>query len=333
MGTGEVENELIFHKNVSSLNLYRISLRLRMIGSMIVILILFVITTAFVKINTDDYQDYFFVFTLTTVFVVNIFSAIVSGGLFGMSGMFPSEYISAVMSGQALGGVVTALAEVISISFATGLPTISSFIFFLVGTAMLILGLVFYMSAEKTLFFKVHINQSQVKTTNRVAINSNVETSSELVANVSRHYMQPDWTKICSKIWVHGFSAFLVFVTTLAVYPAITVLITSVDKGNHNKWNNVYFLPCLNYLLFNSGDYIGRILSGWIKRPRNQPNLIAFLTVLRIGFIPAFLLCNITQKHPLPVLIHSDEIFILLMTAFSISNGYLANISLIYAPA
>lgn len=321
--------------NFSHVNIFanpnRISLKLRMIGSMVIILILFVVTTAFVKINTDDYQDVFFEITLTTVFIVNIFSAIVSGGLFGMSGMFPSEYISAVMSGQALGGVVTALAEVISISFATSTPTISAFIFFLTGTLMLIIGLVFYSTASKTVYFKYHLSQSQVKTTNRVAINAD-ESSPEAVASVSRHYLQPDWVKICSKIWMHGFSAFLVFVTTLAVYPAITVLVTSVNKGHHNKWNDVYFLPCVNYLLFNAGDYTGRILSGWIKRPRNQPNLIAILSILRMGFIPAFLLCNITQKHPLPVLIHSDEIFIILMVLFSISNGYIANISLIYAP-
>lgn len=88
----------------------------------------------------------------------------------------------------------------------------------------------------------------------------------------------------------------------------------------------------LNYLLFNAGDYLGRILSGWIQRPRNSPKLVAFFTLLRIVFVPAFLLCNITQKHPLPILIHNDEIFIALMALFAISNGYIANISLIYAP-
>lgn len=324
---------IINNKNTFS---HRISLKLRMIGSMIIILILFVVTTAFVKINTDDYQDIFFEFTLTTVFIVNIFSAIVSGGLFGLCGQFPGEYISAVMSGQALGGVITALAEVISISFATSTPTISAFIFFLTGTVMLVFGLIFYSTASKTVYFKFHLNQSQIKTSNRIGINTTdvdeSPTSDAVASSVSRTYMQPDWRIICSKIWMHGFSAFLVFVTTLAVYPAITVLVTSTKHGNHSKWNDVYFLPVLNYLLFNSGDYTGRILSGWIKRPRNQPNLIALLTILRLGFIPAFLLCNITQKHPLPVLIHSDEIFILLMTLFSISNGYIANISLIYAP-
>jgi solute carrier family 29 (equilibrative nucleoside transporter), member 1/2/3 len=307
-----------------------------MVGSMIIILVLFIMTTAFVKINTDGYQDLFFEITLTTVFVVNIFSAILSGGLFGIAGMFSSEYISAVMSGQALGGVVTAVAEILSLSFAS-LPTISAFIFFLVGTGMLVMSLILYVSVSKTLFFKFHVNQSHVKATNHVAINGDVAESSPVttttLANINRHYMQPDWKKICSKIWIHGFSVWLVFVTTLSVYPAITVLITSVNKGNHSTWNDIYFLPVLNYLLFNAGDYIGRILSGWIQRPRNQPNLVAFLTVLRIAFVPAFLLCNITQKHPLPVLIHSDEIFILLMLFFAISNGYIANISLIFAPS
>lgn len=76
-----------------------------MIGSMIVTLVLFVMTTAFVEVNTDAYQDLFFEFTLTTVFVINIFSAILTGGLFGIAGMFSSEYITAVIGGQALGGI------------------------------------------------------------------------------------------------------------------------------------------------------------------------------------------------------------------------------------
>lgn len=105
-----------------------------------------------------------------------------------------------------------------------------------------------------------------------------------------------------------------------------------VNMIHHHLFPDIYFLPVLNYLLFNAGDYIGRILSGWIQRPKNNPKLVAILCVLRVGFIPAFLLCNITQKHPLPILIHSDEIFILLMTFFSITNGYIANISLIFAP-
>lgn len=212
-----------------------------MVGSIVVILILFVITTGFVKVDTDNYQDLFFEFTLTTVFVVNIFSAILSGGLFGIAGMFSSEYISAVMSGQALGGVFTALAEVVSITFTTAAP-VSAFIYFLVGTGMLVLSLVLYLLVSKTLFFKFHVNQSHVKA-NNFSINadssplSSPAVTATTMASVNRHYLQPEWSKIYSKIWVHGFSVWLVFVTTLSVYPAITVLITSTGKGHHHKWN------------------------------------------------------------------------------------------------
>lgn len=170
------------------------------------------------------------------MFVVNIFSAILSGGLFGIAGMFSSEYISAVMSGQALGGVFTALAEVVSITFTTA-ATVSAFIYFLVGTVMLVLSLVLYLAVSKTLFFKFHVNQSHVKA-NTYSINADSSpVTTTTIASVNRHYLQPEWSKIYSKIWVHGFSVWLVFVTTLSVYPAITVLITSVNKGNHHKWN------------------------------------------------------------------------------------------------
>lgn len=215
-----------------------------MVGSIFVILVLFIITTAFVKVNTDDYQDVFFEFTLTTVFVVNIFSAILSGGLFGIAGMFSSDYISAVMSGQALGGIFTALAEVASITFTTA-ATVSAFVYFLFGTLWLVLSLALYMIVSKTLFFKFHVNQSHVKA-NNFSINADTSPlsspglTSTTMASIHRHYLQPDWKKIYSKIWLHGFSIFLVFLTTLSVYPAITVLITSVDKDKHNKWSGEF---------------------------------------------------------------------------------------------
>uniref|UniRef100_A0A2M3ZMA1 Putative equilibrative nucleoside transporter n=1 Tax=Anopheles braziliensis TaxID=58242 RepID=A0A2M3ZMA1_9DIPT len=60
--------------------------------------------------------------------------------------------------------------------------------------------------------------------------------------------------------------------------------------------------------------------------------LIGLLTIARIAFVPAMLLCNITQHHNFPVLIHSDYIFTVLMAAFALSNGYLANVALIGAP-
>lgn len=191
-----------------------------MVGSMYVVLVLFLVTTVFVKINTDGYQDIFFEFTLTTVFVINIFSAILTGGIFGIAGMFSSEYITAVIGGQALGGVFTAAAEVMSITFVTD-KIFSALIFFLIGTLMVIVSLVLYLLVSQTLFFKFHVNQSHVKA-NTFSINTDDNQSpvtATTIASVNRTYLQPDWKKICGKIWIYGFCVFLCLCTTLSVYP------------------------------------------------------------------------------------------------------------------
>lgn len=52
---------------------------------------------------------------------------------------------------------------------------------------------------------------------------------------------------------------------TLSVYPSVTVLINSQNRGNGHPWNDVYFIPVTNYLIFNSGDYLGRILAGLVE--------------------------------------------------------------------
>lgn len=171
---------------------------------------------------------------------VSVFSAILSGGIFGVAGMFTSEYITAVVSGQALGGVFTAGAEVISITFATD-PTISAFVYFLVGTGMLVLSLILYIMVSRTLFFKFHVNQSHVKPNVSISADMDPLSSPAITAttlsSVNRNYLQPDWRKIFGKVWVYGFSVMIVFVTTLSVYPAITVLIKSENAGHHHKWN------------------------------------------------------------------------------------------------
>lgn len=89
---------------------HRISLNHRMLGAYVIMTILMTITTLFVHIDTDSWQDEFFYITIGIVIIINCASAISSGSLFGMAGQFPSEYMTAAVSGQALGGIFAALA-------------------------------------------------------------------------------------------------------------------------------------------------------------------------------------------------------------------------------
>ena len=112
--------------------------------------------------------------------------------------------------------------------------------------------------------------------------------------------------------WSHSFSRFalslfVVFGTTLSVFPSVIVLITSQYRcGNiityigqgfiilfeyimmntriqcrsepDNVWASTYFTPVSCFLLFNCGDYVGRILAGWVRWPGKvrRGNLLSF---------------------------------------------------------
>lgn len=61
---------------------------------------------------------------------------------------------------------------------------------------------------------------------------------------------------------MYGATLLIDFTVTIAVYPGVTVLIESEGKGKGHSWNDIYFVPTVNYLLFNMGDYAGRLLAG-----------------------------------------------------------------------
>lgn len=56
----------------------------------------------------------------------------------------------------------------------------------------------------------------------------------------------------------------------MAVYPGVTVLIESEGRGKGNPWNDTYFVPTINYLLFNVGDYFGRLAAGKILKVKKE---------------------------------------------------------------
>lgn len=72
---------------------HKFRLHLRMVGSLVVILIFFACNTVLIKVNTDQWQDKFFDITIVSVVVMNIGTAILSGGLFGKSSGFSHHFV------------------------------------------------------------------------------------------------------------------------------------------------------------------------------------------------------------------------------------------------
>ncbi|KAK2583117.1 hypothetical protein KPH14_009143 [Odynerus spinipes] len=301
----------------------KVALRTRMVGSQCIILLFFIMTTVFVKVNTDKWQSTFLAITLTTVAFVNAASAIFGGSLMGIVGRFSPKYITAMSGGQALGGIFTALAEVTSLWIGAS-PILSGLVYFIIGDTILLLSLIAYIILEKAAFFKHHmLDRFPERLESNFSVNDEVMFSQ--VHTIS-------YLNIIKKIWHYGISIFLVFFISLTVYPSITVLVESENKGKGYAWNDIYFVPVVTYLIFSTGDYAGRVLSGIIQVPKNNPYQVMFLSIARIIFVPALMFCNAQPRHNLPVYIHNDIYYILITILFAITNGYLCNLAFILAP-
>ncbi|XP_053978971.1 equilibrative nucleoside transporter 3 [Hylaeus anthracinus] len=308
---------------VNALISKKVPLRMRMVGSQCTILLLFILTTAFVKINTDKWQDAFVAITLTTVAVVNAASAIFGGSLMGIVGRLSPKYITAMSSGQALGGIFTAITEICSLWIGAS-PILSGLVYFIIGDIILLLSLIAYILLENTRYFKHHMLEKTSGT-----IETNLSITGEVTFPLSTSI---SYTRIVKRIWHYGVSVFLVFFITLSVYPAVTVLVESQYKGKGSAWNDIYFVPVVTYLIFSIGDYAGRILSGILQWPKNRPWYVVLLSVMRVIFVPALIFCNAQPRHHLPVYIYKDVYYILITIMFAISNGYLCNLTFILTP-
>lgn len=147
-------------------------------------------------------------------------SAIFGGSIFGVVGKFSPIYITAVIGGQALGGIFAALAEIAALAIGAS-STHTALVYFVIGNITIVIAIVCYFVLENTVFFKYHV-------THHPEINS-----------FQGEHVQLDicYRVILKKMWCHGLSVFLTFAFTLSVYPGVTVLIESEGKGHGNKWN------------------------------------------------------------------------------------------------
>uniref|UniRef100_A0A1I8MTX7 Nucleoside transporter n=1 Tax=Musca domestica TaxID=7370 RepID=A0A1I8MTX7_MUSDO len=302
----------------------KVSLRIRMLGTLCIILVIFIITTAFVEVNTDKWQEQFFLITLLCVVIINISSATMSGGLFGIAGLFPSEYMTAVVSGQALGGIFTALTFIMVLAFGAA-PNATAFVFFSIGIGLIFINIVCYAIVERKAFFKYYVEGGD-----KFKIVYDDPTQSRMVDRGVA--LEPNVREVFSKIYVHAVTILLLYATTLSVYPSVTILMQSESYGQGKAWNDIYYMPVVNYLFFNSGDYFGRIISGIWEKPRQNVHTVLLMVVFRMIYVPLFLCSNSTQHIFLPTIISSDVAFILMIITFALSNGYITNILLNMVP-
>lgn len=128
-------------------------------------------------------------------------------------------------------------------------------------------------------------------------------------------------------------NVFLIFFVTLSIFPAVH---SDILPGSSNSMpqfilNDYPMITC--FLTFNIFAMIGSMLTSWFTTPSKKYLWIPVL--IRILFIPLFLMCNYQPKgvhRTLPVLITNDWIYWTVAVLMSISSGYLSSLAMMYAP-
>ncbi|XP_035412235.1 equilibrative nucleoside transporter 1 isoform X1 [Cygnus atratus] len=317
----------------------RIPQQIRILGSLVAIGLVFLITAIMVKVAMEPLP--FFVFTMISIVFINSFGAILQSSLFGLAGLLPANYTAPIMSGQGLAGIFAALAMIFSIAIGAQQP--ESFIgYFTTACAAIVLAVFSYILLPRTDFFRYY---SMKDKTEYHVYNAELETKRDLIKKDELNGMEQNSSKIIpvhspdekssvisifKKLWLMAVSVCLVFTVTIGVFPSVTAKVhTSLGEGN--EWG-LYFIPVSCFLMFNLFDWAGRSLTALFTWPGKDSYLLPAMVILRVIFIPLFMLCNVQPRDYLPVVFSHDAWYIIFMIFFSISNGYLASLCMCFGP-
>jgi len=291
------------------------NLNIRIIGALSLISTLFIGVILMARINSDHWQMWFLYSTLIIVVLLNICTAVFQGGIIGVAGKFPLSYMGGMMSGQALGGIFPALVNILVISQKVNGADVG-FYCFIVAFVFVILSLALYCAVQTTDFFKHYAGNRQ---------------------DDASDHGETSYKEVFQQSWKYQLSVFINFATSLSVFPSVTVLVDSQYRDDEtNTFARVYFTPVTCFLLFNCGDYLGRIVASHLKLPNSSTlgqNATLLISLIRIGFIPLLMFCNAAPGiRRLPVYFDNDAYYYVIMIIFSISNGYVGNLCMMNGP-
>ncbi|KAH6668967.1 nucleoside transporter-like protein family [Halenospora varia] len=285
-------------------------------------------TTKFGGLSSPAYLT----FTLIMVFFTSLATGLCQNGAFAFASSFGRpEYIQAIMTGQAIAGVLPSIAQILSV---LALPPIdrwadpteqkaamadqsakSAFIYFLTATGISALTI----CAVFPLIRKHNHIMEQNMMTSMTSIQE-AEQAKRKSISMWQLYKKLHWLAA---------AVFICFAITM-FFPVFTQKVLSVvpeDKAPR-LFQPAVFIP-LGFLLWNCGDLTGRLLTIFPFLVVRWPVLLFCLSFLRAGHLPLYFLCNIQGKG---AVISSDAFYLFVVQfGFGLTNGWLSSMCMMDA--
>ncbi|XP_053306632.1 equilibrative nucleoside transporter 3 [Spea bombifrons] len=306
----------------------RVSSKVRVLSSLVVMLLIFILITMLVKVDTSSWTQEFFTITLVSIAILSGAANILTASVFGITGCFPMKHSQSLISGQAMGGTISALAAIADLSVASNV-TVSAFAYFLTADGFILICIIVYLILPKMEYSSYYMNIAE-----RIPnVLPESTTQADDVSISTSNKNSPPIFPILQKVSVLAACLFYTFFISIIIFPAISAGIESVDKSSGSVWTNKLFTPLTCFLVYNFADWSGRQITTWIQIPGPKSKLLPMLVLLRSIFIPLFMFCNYQpRKHIYTVLFQSDVYPVVFIALLGLSNGYLGTLAMVYGP-
>ncbi|NWW29967.1 S29A3 protein, partial [Panurus biarmicus] len=309
-----------------------------LVNNLFVMLVVFLVITVLVKVDTSSWTTRFFALTVGCVAVVSSASTVFSSSIFGLSSCFPMRNLQALISGQAMGGTISAVASVIDLAAAADV-TDSALAYFLTADIFIVVCIMVYLLLPRLEYSRYYLS-SQKESPSLVTVppDSAVEDEAEPGGTTSSSFLTrsagiPPLRPILQKTALLGFCLFYVFFISIIIFPSLSSNIESVSKSSGSLWSTKYFTPLTCFLLYNFADWCGRQVTAWIQVPGPKSKLLPALVLLRTIFLPLFILSNYQPRAHIRTVVFNRDIYPVVFTALlGLSNGYLGTLVMVYGP-
>ncbi|KAJ8985305.1 hypothetical protein NQ317_007092 [Molorchus minor] len=295
---------------LSSAFAHTIKVRSRVLSSLSIIAVLFVLFTALIKVNTDTWQTAFFVLSLATLAVICGVLTLFQVSTLALIPKFPPSYMKTFLMGQGGSGVFNGCLQIICLATGTSTET-SALFYFGSGTAVIFLALFMFFITKHLAFYQYYVEDNTVQMRKE---RLNKEEIKYIVKN----------------IWFCIVICLIALVNLMLVHTSITGLVVSENYGVGNRWNDVFFVPTITYLYFDVIGLIGRYVGENFFITRSNAKWWVSVTVLRVVTVPLIMLCNAKPRSHLPAYTRQRRSSIFIgVDLFWCSRGLISPLSLL----
>ncbi|NWX92288.1 S29A3 protein, partial [Nothoprocta ornata] len=319
--------------------LNRVPASVRILSSLFVMLAVFLVITVLVKVDTSAWTTRFFAITIVCVVVVSSASTVFSSSIFGLTSRFPMKNSQALISGQAMGGTLSAVASVIDLAAAADV-TDSALAYFLTADIFIVICIMVYLLLPRLEYSRYYLRRCKESPHPAAGLPSSSEeegSQGDMDNNFSAQgtgtRVIPPLQPILRKTAVLGFCVFYVFFISIIVFPSLSSNIESVDRSSGSPWTGKYFVPLASFLVYNFADWCGRQITAWVQAPGPKSKLLPALVLLRTLALPLFILSNFQPRARLRTVLFDRDVYPVAFTALlGLSNGYLGTLAMVYGP-